>query len=419
MADQQDERGGTSEGGNSGSGSGSDQGGNSGSADGRTSGATTAGAMMQRIRRGAPLAALTTTTSIVGRILVIAVALIGLYYLLSALWVVVLPVILALLLSSVLWPVNALLRRILPPALAAAITIVGFLAVVVGVGWLTVVLSVDGVRELSTKAVENIRNIGEFAESLPFNIPNVDVDELLTSALNWIQANVAVILTRVTAGVGTLGSVTVTILLALVLTFFSLKDGDRLAGWLLRWTTGTVFVHAGEVFSRSWKTLSAYVLSQAAVALVDAVFIGLGLWFLDVPLALPLAILVFFGGFLPVIGAVATGLLATLVALLAEGWVDALVVLGIVLLVQQLESNVLQPILVGKSLKIHPAVVLTGVTAGGTLFGIVGAFLATPIVAVVMVALQYAREQMLEPAAVPHLDTGEELIRSETEAGGS
>ncbi|THJ68642.1 AI-2E family transporter [Arthrobacter echini] len=379
-------------------------------------GATTTEAMLYRIRRGAPLAALTTTTAVLGRIIIIVVALIGLYYLLATLWVVVLPIVLALLLSSILWPINGLLRRVLPAALAAAITIVGFLAVVVGVGYLTVVLSVDGVRELSIKAVENIQNLGDFAESLPFNIPNLDVDELLTSALNWIQGNVALILSRVSAGVGTIGSVTITILLALVLTFFTLKDGDRLAVWLLRWTTGTVFVHAGEVFSRSWKTLSAYVLSQAAVALVDAVFIGLGLWILDVPLALPLAILVFFGGFLPVIGAVATGLLATLVALLAEGWVDALIVLGIVLLVQQLESNVLQPILVGKSLKLHPAIVLIGVTAGGTLYGIAGAFLATPIVAVVAVAFQYAREQMLEPTATSHLDTGEELIETETEA---
>ncbi|MUK02841.1 AI-2E family transporter [Vibrio cholerae] len=159
-----------------------------------------------------------------------------------------------------------------------------------------------------------------------------------------------------------------------------------------------------------------YVSSQAAVALVDAVFIGVGLWILGVPLALPLAVLIFFAGFLPVIGAVTTGFLATLVALLSDGWVTALIVLGIVLLVQQLESNVLQPILVGKSLKLHPAVVLTGVAAGGSLFGIIGAFLATPVIAVAIVAFQYAREQMLEPAAVPHTDAGEDLIRSETEA---
>ncbi|WP_167399028.1 AI-2E family transporter [Arthrobacter pityocampae] len=380
-------------------------------------GATTARAMLQRIRRGAVLDALTTTTAVLGRVLVVAITIVSLFYLLSVLWVIVLPVILALLLSSILWPINKLLRRVLPEAASAALTVMGLLASAVGVGWAAAALSVNGVQELSGQAVENVRRLGDLAESLPFAVP--DVDELLTSSLGWLQENGAEILTRVSSGLGTVGSITVTALLALVLTFFCLKDGDRFSAWLLRWTTGTVFVHAAEVSSRSWRTLSAYVSSQAAVALVDAVFIGAGLWILGVPLALPLAVLIFFGGFLPVIGAVATGFLATLVALLSDGWVTALIVLGIVLLVQQLESNVLQPVLVGKSLKLHPAVVLTAVTAGGSLFGIVGAFLATPIIAVTMVAFQYAREQMLEPAAAPHLDTGEDLIRTETHAASS
>ncbi|WP_105031438.1 AI-2E family transporter [Arthrobacter ruber] len=377
-------------------------------------GATSSRAMLERIRGGAVLSALTTTTAILGRVLIIAIAIAGVIYLLSELWVIVLPLILALLLSSILWPVNRILRTFLPRAAAAAVAVLGLLAVIMGVGWTAAVLSVDGIRDLSGRAVDNVRMLGDFAESLPFTVP--DVDDLITSGLAWLQTHAGAILSQVSSGLGTVGSMTVTVLLAVVLTFFCLKDGDRFPRWLLRWTTGTVFVHIAEVATRSWRTLSAYVSSQAAVALVDAVFIGLGLWVLGVPLALPLAVLIFFAGFLPVVGAVATGLLATLVALLSEGWVTALVVLGIVLLVQQLESNVLQPILVGKSLALHPAVVLTGVTAGGSLFGIVGAFLATPIVAVAMVMFQYSREQMLEPAAVAHTDAGEDLIRTETEA---
>jgi predicted PurR-regulated permease PerM len=377
-------------------------------------GATSTRALLDRIRAGALLSGLTATTAILWRVLVIAVVIVGLYYLLSALWVIVLPLILALLVASILWPVNRLLRTFLPRAAAAAAAVLGLLAALVGVGWAAAALSVDGVRELSSQAVDNVRKLGEFAETLPFAVP--DVDELITSALNWLQTHAGAILSQVFSGLGTVGSLTITVVLALVLTFFCLKDGDGFSRWLLRWTTGTVFVHVAEVSSRSWRTLSSYVSSQAAVALVDAVFIGVGLWILGVPLALPLAVLIFFAGFLPVIGAVTTGFLATLVALLSDGWVTALIVLGIVLLVQQLESNVLQPILVGKSLKLHPAVVLTGVAAGGSLFGIIGAFLATPVIAVAIVAFQYAREQMLEPAAVPHTDAGEDLIRSETEA---
>ncbi len=349
-----------------------------------------------QVRRGATLSALKSTTAVVGRLLVLAIALLGVLYLLSFLWVVVLPLLLALLVASILWPLNGILRRFLPRAMAAALSVLGLLGAVGAVGWFAVSLSVEGVRELSERAVENVQNIGEFVASLTLPFEVLDVDELLTTSLTWLQDHTGQILAGVTSGLGTIGTVSITVLLALVLTFFCLKDGDRFSGWLLRWTTGTVFVHAAEVASRSWRTLSAYILAQAAVAMVDALFIGIGLWILGVPLALPLAVLIFFAGFLPVIGAVATGILATFVALLANGWVTALIVLGIVLLVQQLESNVLQPILVGKSLKLHPAIVLTGVTAGGTIFGIIGAFLATPIIAVVMVAFQYAREQMLE-----------------------
>ncbi|WP_159803444.1 AI-2E family transporter [Arthrobacter zhaoguopingii] len=352
----------------------------------------------RRIRRGALLSALRAATPILGRILIIAAAVIGVCYLLFKVWVVVLPLILALLLSSILWPVTKFLRRALPTAAAAAITIVGLVGAAVGAGWATAALSVNGVRELSMRTKDNVRSLNEFAASLSFT--EADINGLLESALIWPQENLGHILAQLFTGLETVGSITVTVLLTLILTFFCLKDGDRFSDWLLRWTTGTAFVHAAGVSSRSWQTLSAYVSSQAAVALVDAVVIGVGLWALGVPLALPLAVLIFFGGFLPVIGAVATGLLATLVALLSEGWVTALIVLGIVLLVQQIESNVLQPLLVGRSLRLHPAVVLTGVAAGASLFGIVGAFLATPVIAVVMVALQYSREQMLEPAAM-------------------
>lgn len=385
------------------------------SADKEKGRVSTSLSMLQHIRRGAVLSALTTTTNILARVLVVVVALIGLFYVLSALWVIVLPLILALLLASILWPLNRLLRRFVPGALAAAITVVGLLAAATGVGWAAAVLSVDGIQELSSRAVVNVRALAEFIETLPITFPAVD--ELITQALGWLQQNIGTILTKVSFGLGTIGSLTVTILLTLFLTFFCLKDGNKFSGWLLRWTTGTVFNHVAEVSTRSWKTLSAYISSQATVALVDAVFIGLGLGILGIPLALPLAVLIFFGGFLPVIGAVATGLLATLVALLSNGWVTALIVLGIVLLVQQLESNVLQPLLVGKSLHLHPAVVLTGVTAGGSLFGIAGAFLSTPIIAVVMVTFQYSREQMLEPVSGLHHDDGENLVNSAIEAG--
>jgi predicted PurR-regulated permease PerM len=186
----------------------------------------------------------------------------------------------------------------------------------------------------------------------------------------------------------------VTFVLALVLCFFFLKDGPRFLPWLHTWIGSRTGAHIEVVADRVWTALGQYVWSQAAVALVDGVFIGLGVWLLGVPFALPIAVLTFFGGFVPIVGAFVAGAIATLVALVSNGVWTAVAVLAIVLVVQQLEGNVMQPILVGRTLKIHAAVVLTSVALGGTLFGIVGAFLAVPAVAVFQVIARYVREQL-------------------------
>ncbi len=161
------------------------------------------------------------------------------------------------------------------------------------------------------------------------------------------------------------------------------------------------------VADRVWTALGQYVWSQAAVALVDGVFIGVGVWLLGVPFALPIAVLTFVGGFVPIVGAFVAGAIATLVALVSNGIWTAVAVLAIVLVVQQLEGNVMQPILVGRTLKIHAAVVLTSVALGGTLFGIVGAFLAVPAVAVFQVIARYVREQLATDPQLAKAKTAE------------
>ncbi len=191
----------------------------------------------RRIRSGALLSALKGSTAVLGRILIIAVAAIGVCYLLFKVWVIVLPLILAVLLSSILWPVTKFLRRGLPAAAAAAITIVGLVGAAVGVGWATAALSVNGVRELSTRTKDNVRSLNEFAASLWFT--EADINEFLESALIWPQENLGQILAQLFTGLETVGSITVTVLLTLILTFFCLKDGDGFSEWLLRWTTGT------------------------------------------------------------------------------------------------------------------------------------------------------------------------------------
>ena len=145
---------------------------------------------------------------------------------------------------------------------------------------------------------------------------------------------------------------------------------------------------------RSWNTLSGFIRTQAIVSLVDAVFIGLGLLFLGVPLWPVLAVVTFFAGFIPIVGAISAGALAVIIALVSNGFMNAVFVLILIIAVQQLEGNVLSPILQSQAMGLHAAVVLLAVAVGGTLFGIVGAFLAVPVAAVAAVWLRYWAEMV-------------------------
>jgi predicted PurR-regulated permease PerM len=231
----------------------------------------------------------------------------------------------------------------------------------------------------------------------PFNLGPDALGGLVDKGVSELQNNSQEIASVVIGSLGAIGSAVVTFVLALVLCFFFLKDGPNFLPWLGKWIGGGAGTHVGELSDRVWKALGQYVWSQAAVAFVDGLFIGLGVWLLGVPFALPIAVLTFFGGFVPIVGAFVAGAIATLVALVSNGVWTAVAVLAIVLVVQQLEGNVMQPILVGRTLKIHPAVVLAVVALGGTLFGIIGAFLAVPAVAVFQVIARYIREQIDRP----------------------
>lgn len=334
----------------------------------------------------------------VARGLVVLAGLVVIWFGIRSLWSIALPGLLALLLSSILWPLNRVLRRVLPKALAALLSLLGLLAAITVVAMLVLPSVSSGSKELVRMAGENLQDLSDFVAGLPFAVQEIDFNELLDAGVAQLRAHSSDIISGITAGLGTVTSVTVVFLLTVVFTFFCLKDGDKFLPWASRWTNNRSFVHAVRVSEEAWQTLSAYILAQATVALADAVFIGLGLWILDIPLTPALMVLIFFASFIPIVGAVATGVLATLVALVAHGWVTALVVLGVVLVVQQLESNILQPLLVGKTLKLHPAVVLGSVTVGSTLFGIVGAFLAVPATAVAIVVLRYLRDQSLTSA---------------------
>ena len=187
-------------------------------------------------------------------------------------------------------------------------------------------------------------------------------------------------------------SVLVTTGVVLILTFFFLKDGDRFLPWLRDVVGKRAGWHLTELLTRAWTALSAFIRAQAIVSAVDAIFIGVGLVVLGVPMALALGVLTFIAGFIPIVGAFVAGSLAVLVTLVSLGVTKAIVVLLIVVLVQQLEGNILSPLLHSRAVNLHPVIVLVSVTIGGSLFNIIGAFLAVPFAAMVAVLFRYIHD---------------------------
>ncbi|MFB8275535.1 AI-2E family transporter [Nocardia colli] len=325
-----------------------------------------------------------------------------LLYLLAKLWVVILPVALAIVVATVLWPPTRwLTKHGLRPALAASITMVVFIGALAGVIALIVPSVVDQAPDLADKSTAGVNQVRDWMQGPPLRIRDEQLNSAVDAIVSRLQSSAAQIAGGVFSGVSTATSVLITLFLVLVLSFFFVKDGPRLLPWLHAVLGSRSGRHVEEVLDRIWATLGGFIRTQALVSLIDAVFIGAGLVILGVPLALVLAVITFIGGFVPMVGAFVAGALAVLVALVGNGFTTALIVLAIIVAVQQLEGNVLQPVLQSRSMKLHAVLVLLAVTAGGSLYGIVGAFLAVPVVAVVAVVVRYIGEQIDVVTAAP------------------
>jgi predicted PurR-regulated permease PerM len=356
------------------------------------------------------------------RLILVAAGATLIWLLVGALWSIVMPVLLAVILATVLWPPTAWLRRHgFPAALAAATVVLAGIVVLAGLIAL-ITASVSGsIPQIATSASNGIQAIQEWLSGPPLNLAQSQLDAAVQTAADQLQLGVSTITTSVLTGVGGVASGVVTTLLTLVLAFLFVKDGPRFLPWLRSVAGHGAGGHLAEVLRRIWNTLGDFIRVQALVALVDGVLIGLGLVVLGVPLALPLAVLTFLGGFVPIVGALVAGTLSVLVALVSNGFTTALIVLVIILVVQQLEGNVLQPILQGRSLRLHAAVVLLAVTAGSTLYGIAGAFLSVPVTAAAAVVARYLGERIdaRAPGTWPtHVDPPLETVQIVDGASG-
>lgn len=303
---------------------------------------------------------------------------------------VVLAMVIALFPASLLWgSVRSLKRRGWPPLVATWTVMLVSLAFAVGVVLVVVPALANGVEPLGQDLSAAYADLQVWLVEGPLGLSEAEVDRYANTLVDQLQASSGRLATGLFSGAAVAVEIVTGAILAFIITFFLLKDGDRLAAGLTsRLSPGRA--HRVRVGGRAaWSTLNKYVKGLAIVGAIDAVAIGVGLWILDVPLVMPLAILVFFGAFFPVVGAFLSGLVAVAVALVNGGLTDALIVLAIIIGVQQLEGNVLHPMVFGRAMQLHPLVILLAIASGGFAFGVAGVFLSVPIAAVV-VAVNHA-----------------------------
>ena len=313
------------------------------------------------------------------RALVIGAALVAVLYLTGLLSEVVIPILVAMLLAALLQPIFNALARVIPRGAAAGITVFGTLAVVFGMLSFVGTQLTSQITDIGTKVTDGMDQIRQWLNTT-FGITDNQLESYIGKLRDWVSSGN---LTDTAASAGlTATHIVAGFFLAMFSLYFFLYDGPLVWGWVVRLfpRTARERVHSSGLIA--WTQLSAFTRATLIVAAVDAAGIGIGAAILGVPFASGIALLVFFGAFIPVVGAAVSGAVAVLLALVALGPIQALIMLGIILAVQQIEAHLLQPILVGRVMKIHPLAILLGIATGVILAGIVGGLIAVPTVAV-------------------------------------
>ncbi|RCW47197.1 putative PurR-regulated permease PerM [Halopolyspora algeriensis] len=304
-------------------------------------------------------------------------------------YVVLIPVAIALLLAALLAPaVSRLIRMRVPSALATAIVMIGGLAAVGGVLTFVINAFITGFSDLQSQVLASFNQIQQWLANSPLRLSQQQFDNFIDQARQWLQRNQSALTSGALATATTFGTLLTGLLLMLFTLVFFLHDGRRIWLFLLRIVPRSARHRVDIAGSRGFASLVGYVRGTALVAVFDAVGIGIGLAIIGVPLAVPLSALIFLSSFVPIVGAIASGAVAVLVALVTKGPIAALLVLAVVLGVQQLEGNVMQPLIVGRAVHLHVLAVVLAVSAGVVLAGIVGALLAVPLMAVLNSAIR-------------------------------
>ena len=316
-------------------------------------------------------------------------------YLIVRLKIIFIPVFVALLITTLLAPLVAYLRaRNWKPLLATWTVILGSLLLVSGIVALLVPQFTGQFDETRTRATEGFDDVVLWLGEGPLSISEEELDRYIEQATERIQENSDQITGGIVTGLAVTFEFIAGILLVFVLLFFFLKDGPEIWEWTTRLAARRNREHVDEMGRRAWSTLTGYVRGTAVIALVDAILIGIALLLVGNPLWIPLAVITFFGAFFPIVGAVVAGAIAALVTLVTNGVTDALIITGVIVLIQQVEGDVLQPVVMGKAVRLHPIVILVVLTAGAILGGISGAFVSVPAAAVAATVGNYMKTQL-------------------------
>jgi putative heme transporter len=337
------------------------------------------------------------------RLLVIFAAIVAVLWTVKELEVIVVPVALATLLAALLLPVVDFLdRRGAPRGGAVTLVLLGGIAVVGGILTFVVSQFIEGAPALVEQVSTSIKGVGDWLTRGPLHLNQEQIENARKSAVEALQKNQEKLTSGALSTAGTVTEIVTGALLVLFTLIFVLQGGRNIYGFVTKIFPENVRERVRDAGRAGFRSLIGYVRATFLVALVDAVGIGTGLAIMGVPLALPLASLVFLGAFIPLVGAVVAGFFAVVVALIAKGWIYALITLGLIIAVQQLEGHVLQPLVMGRAVSIHPLAVVLSIAAGAVLAGIVGALLAVPTVAFLNSAVRVlmARDPAAEEAAL-------------------
>jgi predicted PurR-regulated permease PerM len=333
------------------------------------------------------------------RLLIIAAGLVVVGYLFTRLRLIILPIVVALFVSTVLVPPARWLRRHrLPPLLATWAVLLGSVIVIGGLVWGLYTLTQGQFNQLGHELSNGVNRAERYLTNGPFHFSHKQVNDYVDQAKNFFTKNQGTIVKGALSGATIALEVAGGTLLALVLTFFFVKDGDKISGWALSLFKGNRAEDMRTLGRQTWATMSAYVRGTAANGFVNAVLLSLALIGLGVPLVLPLALLTFVGGFLPIVGAIVSGAFAALVALVIKGPIAAVIIIGVTIVIHNVEGYIVGPKVLGHEVNLHPVAIILVLAGGTAIGGIIGAFLAVPLTAILIAVYNHYHDPgRLEP----------------------